>query len=187
VDPVPDPLLLRKSGSAGNWTRTAGLAARNWRLDHRGSLLAIKRVFNYAEKWSKYCYRITLETSTENNVMWKILGFQGGMWHRVAFVKNDISEENIASIIRVGRIRELGTLAATSNWVPTLKKESIRSSKMLVLITVTRRYIPVDGILHVMWKIWVSYGGMWCHVAPVKTTFRKNVLPRSAGWEESAS
>jgi hypothetical protein len=32
VDPVPDPLLLRKSGSAGNRTRTSGLAARN---DHK--------------------------------------------------------------------------------------------------------------------------------------------------------
>jgi hypothetical protein len=28
VDPVPDPQLLRKSGSAGNRTRTSGLAAR---------------------------------------------------------------------------------------------------------------------------------------------------------------
>jgi hypothetical protein len=29
VDPVPDPLLLRKSGSAGNLTRTSGRVARN--------------------------------------------------------------------------------------------------------------------------------------------------------------
>jgi hypothetical protein len=29
VDPVPDPLLLRKSGSAGNQTRTSGSVARN--------------------------------------------------------------------------------------------------------------------------------------------------------------
>jgi hypothetical protein len=29
VDPVPDPLLLRKSGSAGNLTRTSGSAVRN--------------------------------------------------------------------------------------------------------------------------------------------------------------
>jgi hypothetical protein len=28
VDPVPDPLLLRKSGCAGNRTRTSGLADR---------------------------------------------------------------------------------------------------------------------------------------------------------------
>jgi hypothetical protein len=33
VNPVPDPLLLRKSGSAGNWTRTTGSVARN--SDHR--------------------------------------------------------------------------------------------------------------------------------------------------------
>jgi hypothetical protein len=29
VDPVPDPLLLRKSGSAGNRTRTSGSVSRN--------------------------------------------------------------------------------------------------------------------------------------------------------------
>jgi hypothetical protein len=29
VDPVPDPLLLRKYGSAGNRTRTPGSVARN--------------------------------------------------------------------------------------------------------------------------------------------------------------
>jgi hypothetical protein len=29
VDPVPDPLLLRKSGSAGNRTRTSGSVARS--------------------------------------------------------------------------------------------------------------------------------------------------------------
>jgi hypothetical protein len=29
VDPVPDPLLLRKCGSAGNRTRTSGSGARN--------------------------------------------------------------------------------------------------------------------------------------------------------------
>jgi hypothetical protein len=32
VDPVPDPLLLRKSGSAGNRTRTSGSVVRN--CDH---------------------------------------------------------------------------------------------------------------------------------------------------------
>jgi hypothetical protein len=29
VGPVPDPLLLRKSGSAGNWTRASGSVTRN--------------------------------------------------------------------------------------------------------------------------------------------------------------
>jgi hypothetical protein len=30
VDPVPDPLLLRKSGISGNRTRTSGSVARNF-------------------------------------------------------------------------------------------------------------------------------------------------------------
>jgi hypothetical protein len=30
VGPVPNPLLLRKSGSAGNWTRTSGSVARSY-------------------------------------------------------------------------------------------------------------------------------------------------------------
>jgi hypothetical protein len=34
VDSVPDPLLLRKSGSAGNRARISGSVARN--SDHRG-------------------------------------------------------------------------------------------------------------------------------------------------------
>jgi hypothetical protein len=40
VDPVPDPLLLRKSGSTGNRTRASGSVAKNsWLLDHRGGQL----------------------------------------------------------------------------------------------------------------------------------------------------
>jgi hypothetical protein len=36
VDPVPDPLLLRKSGSAGNQTRYLWIFSQElWRLDHR--------------------------------------------------------------------------------------------------------------------------------------------------------
>jgi hypothetical protein len=36
VDPVPHPLLFKKSGSTGNRTRTSGSVARNSALDHRG-------------------------------------------------------------------------------------------------------------------------------------------------------
>jgi hypothetical protein len=38
-----------------------------------------------------------------------------GMLHRVVLVRTDVSEELSASIIRVTRIGELGTLAVTSN------------------------------------------------------------------------
>jgi hypothetical protein len=37
VDPVPDPLHLRKSGSAGNLTRDLCICIQElWPLDHRG-------------------------------------------------------------------------------------------------------------------------------------------------------
>jgi hypothetical protein len=35
-----------------------------------------------------------------------------GMWHRVALVRTDVSEERIASIIRVTRIGAVGTTLA---------------------------------------------------------------------------
>jgi len=39
VDPVPDPLLLRKSGSAGDRTRDLCICSQKlWPLDHRGGL-----------------------------------------------------------------------------------------------------------------------------------------------------
>ena len=39
VDPVPNPLLLRKSGSAGNRTRDLCICSQKlWPLDHRGGL-----------------------------------------------------------------------------------------------------------------------------------------------------
>jgi hypothetical protein len=39
VDPVPDPLLLRKSDSAGNRTRDLWICSQElWPLDHRGGL-----------------------------------------------------------------------------------------------------------------------------------------------------
>jgi hypothetical protein len=71
--------------------------------------------------------------------------------------KTDVSEDHIASIIRVTRICELGTLAVTSNR-STLKKyyvilstpmmEAIRSCEMSVLTRAICLRISEDGILH---------------------------------------
>jgi hypothetical protein len=41
VNPFPDPLLLRKSGNAGNWTWDLWICSQElWPLDHRGGPLA---------------------------------------------------------------------------------------------------------------------------------------------------
>jgi hypothetical protein len=86
------------------------------------------------------------------------------MSRRMALIRTDISEEPIATIIRVTRISELGTtlaiirsvlrLLVTANIVPnspiliTLMMEAIRFSETSVLTRATWPYISEDGILH---------------------------------------
>jgi hypothetical protein len=68
------------------------------------------------------------------------------MFHRVALVRTDVSEELSASILRVRRIGELGTtLAVTSNG-RTLRRYLI-SSETSVLIIALRCNVPEDAVL----------------------------------------
>jgi hypothetical protein len=91
------------------------------------------------------------------------------MWRRKALVRTDVSEEHIASIIKVTRISELGTtfavtnnrsmlqmLVVSANAVPnssilvTLTMEKfLRSSQTPILTRAPLRQIPEDGILYI--------------------------------------
>jgi hypothetical protein len=69
-----------------------------------------------------------------------------GMWLHVALLRADVSEQRIASIIRVTRLRELGTLAVPSNWSmlcsmvshPRRRYSSVTAVKTSILHTYKR-------------------------------------------------
>jgi hypothetical protein len=65
---------------------------------------------------------------------------------RVTLVRTEVTEKNIASIIRVTRIGELGTTLAVTSKRSTLR--SIRSSETSTLTTATWCNIPEDDSLH---------------------------------------
>jgi hypothetical protein len=56
VDPVPDPLLLRKSGRTGNLTRTSGSVARN--SDHQTTEVVNAYYIQAGNKRADGCRRL---------------------------------------------------------------------------------------------------------------------------------
>jgi hypothetical protein len=71
-----------------------------------------------------------------------------GMWHRVAVVRTDVSEERIASIIKALQLLDTANDVPSSLIDFTLMMEVISSTETFVLTKATRRYIPKYGILH---------------------------------------
>jgi hypothetical protein len=72
------------------------------------------------------------------------------MLRRVTLARTDLSEELSASIVRVTRMCELGTLAVTSNRLRLLVTSNVvpSFSETSVLTRATLRNIPGDSILH---------------------------------------
>jgi hypothetical protein len=94
------------------------------------------------------------------------------MWRHVAFVRTEVSEDRIASIIRVKRISELGVkLAATSNWSTQQRSDSchpdnggntfVRNVGSYKTRTVPH---PEDGILHYIELLPVSVWTIYCNI-----------------------
>jgi hypothetical protein len=71
---------------------------------------------------------------------------------RVAVVRTDVSEERVASIIRVTRISELGTFAVTSNRVgcPCMVSDASVHSTFLKFSPPPKGEIPRGGALIVI-------------------------------------
>jgi hypothetical protein len=91
-----------------------------------------------------------------------------GLLHCVALVRTDVSEEPVASIIRVTRIGELGTaLAVTSNRC-TLQRNKKCSMRQLL---VTANTVPSSPILVTLMMEALSFSAAsvltratWCNI-----------------------
>jgi hypothetical protein len=64
-----------------------------------------------------------------------------GMLGHVAIIRTNVSNVHIASIIRVARIGELGTMLAVNS-----NQRTLRRNTTSVLTKATQRNIPEDGI-----------------------------------------
>jgi hypothetical protein len=100
--------------------------------------------------------------------LWKIA--PSGMWHHVAVVTTDVSEERIVSIIRVEAmvlfLRSVLQLLVTANLfsspiLSALMMEEIRSTETTIPTKTTRSHMPEDGMLDIVSCYWAA--NTWCN------------------------
>jgi hypothetical protein len=96
------------------------------------------------------------------------------MLHRVDLMRTDVSEDFIASLIRITRIGELRLLVVakvvlSSSILVTLMMEATRSSETSILTRITRRNMPQDDIVHCHRR---EYLKSYTFCAKLRTDFR---------------
>jgi hypothetical protein len=84
VDPVPDPLLLRKCGRAGNRTRDLWICSQKlWPLDHRGSQRIVTISFYYTLMicliWYNFSWKVQAECSPTESFIFE----RRTVWNRL--------------------------------------------------------------------------------------------------------
>jgi hypothetical protein len=138
VDPVPDPLLLRKSGSAGNRIRNLRICSQElWPLDHRGGpdlplpYENTKYIFSYATDVLQRFQSKTLRSIL--NAPWYI------SIHRI---HEDLQMNTVLSEIKRGRTKYFRKLENHTNAmaVNVLKNsETTHRLKMYTVLTLADR------------------------------------------------
>jgi hypothetical protein len=99
-----------------------------------------------------------------------------GMLRRVVLVRTDVSEESITSVIRVTRIRELGTtLTATSNRSTTSSVLRLLVAvnvvpRSLILVTLMIEEIRSSGTIVLIWPLGVTSQKLAFFVATIVKT-----------------
>jgi hypothetical protein len=73
-----------------------------------------------------------------------------GMLHRVALVRTDVSEEPLASFIRVTKIGELGTTQAATSNRRTLRRNTQKTSFFIVTAVKTSNLTSQKNVVHTL-------------------------------------
>jgi hypothetical protein len=160
--------------------------SRSWRFHSGNTKWGDKRKYKLyiIKKYSRYRRAKTVDPpADEGNCSINSRMPSARMWRRVALVITDVSEERIASIIRLTRIGELGTTLAvsinyhiclrsvlrlllTANVGPSspiivnVMMELVCSSETSLLTTATRPNSPEYGILQKSFTSPESYKGL---------------------------
>jgi hypothetical protein len=169
VDPVPDPLLLRKSGSTGNRTRDLWVCSQEvWLLDHRGGQIMI--------------YKCSVNPIINPNCIYSHLcGWQYHGYHSWFVGRKIILQhaENNSCLL------SLSCITHVSSFVARFNELWIDAGKFLSCYTTNSRNINLHAVSSLVKK-----NDIFWDVAPygfVRTDVLEECASSILGWNEFAS